>query len=103
MYGPALIAGPVRTILSNRMNCSRERRPLSSATETTTRTRRLVVNGEAREAVAGSLAALLDELGYGGRKVATAVNREFVAERVRSETQLQPGDEIEIVAPRQGG
>ncbi|MDX2156557.1 MAG: sulfur carrier protein ThiS [Hyphomicrobiaceae bacterium] len=64
---------------------------------------RLVVNGEAREASAGSLAALLDELGYGGQKVATALNGDFVPERARAGTRLAPGDRIEIVAPRQGG
>lgn len=67
------------------------------------KTKRLVVNGEAREVGAQSLAALLDELGYGGQKVATAVNGEFVPERARHEVYLAPQDEVEIVAPRQGG
>lgn len=66
-------------------------------------TRRVVVNGEEREARAGSLAALLEELGYGGQKVATALNGDFVAERARGEARLAAGDRIEIVAPRQGG
>ena len=65
--------------------------------------RRVVVNGEAREAAAATLAALLDELGYGGQKVATAVNGDFVSERARRDTPLAVGDQIEIVAPRQGG
>lgn len=64
---------------------------------------KLVVNGEPTEARASSLAGLLDELGYGGLKVATAVNGAFVAERRRAETPLADGDRIEIVAPRQGG
>jgi sulfur carrier protein len=67
------------------------------------KSRRLVVNGEVREVASGSLAALLDELGYGGQKVATALNGDFVPERVRGQTNVAPGDEIEIVAPRQGG
>ena len=66
-------------------------------------TARLVVNGEAVEARAATLAHLLDELGYGGRKVATALNGEFVAERQRAETRIAAGDMVEIVAPRQGG
>ncbi len=69
----------------------------------TSRLRRLVVNGEVHEVASSSLAALLDELGYGGQKVATALNGDFVMERARPETELSPGDEIEIVAPRQGG
>lgn len=66
-------------------------------------TKRLVVNGEAREVAARSLATLLDELGYGGQKVATALNGEFVPERARLDAAVAAGDEVEIVAPRQGG
>lgn len=65
--------------------------------------RAIIVNGEAREARASTLADLLAELGYAGQKVATAVNGEFVAERARGQTRLDSGAEIEIVAPRQGG
>jgi len=64
---------------------------------------RLTVNGETVEARTSTLETLLVELGYGGRKVATALNGEFVAERNRSTTALSAGDQIEIVAPRQGG
>jgi sulfur carrier protein len=64
---------------------------------------RLTVNGETVEARTSSLAALMVELGYAGRKVATAVNGEFVAERARAATTLGAGDQIEIVAPRHGG
>jgi sulfur carrier protein len=45
----------------------------------------------------------LEALGYTGQKVATAVNGEFVPARRRAEVRLVAGDEIEIVAPRQGG
>jgi sulfur carrier protein len=76
---------------------------VAAAVESAGSLRRIVVNGEPREALAVSLAALLDELGYGGQKVATAVNGDFVAERARSATRLASGDRIEIVAPRQGG
>lgn len=65
--------------------------------------RSVVVNGEARQVSAGTLAALLDTLGYGGQKVATALNGEFVPARLRAETRISAGDEVEIVAPRQGG
>lgn len=63
----------------------------------------LVVNGEPAEVVSATLAALLDEMGFGGLKVATALNGDFVPERRRAETKLAAGDKIEVVAPRQGG
>ena len=66
-------------------------------------TTRLLVNGEPREARAPTLALLLEELGYGGQKVATALNGEFVPERLRPGTAISSGDEVEVVAPRTGG
>ncbi len=63
----------------------------------------IVVNGEPREARAATLAALLDELGYGDQRVATAINGDFVPERARPGTTLRTGDHVEVVAPRQGG
>lgn len=64
---------------------------------------RLHVNGADCEVRAGTLGALLLELGYGERRIATAVNGEFVPERARAHTMLAAGDHVEIVAPRQGG
>lgn len=64
---------------------------------------RLTVNGESHVMATASLAALLIELGYGDRKVATALNGDFVPERARAGIALKHGDQIEIVAPRQGG
>ena len=66
-------------------------------------TLRIVVNGEAMEARGRTLALLLDELGYGGLKVATALNGEFIAEKARGGQVVSAGDQIEVVAPRQGG
>ncbi|MGD9802225.1 MAG: sulfur carrier protein ThiS [Hyphomicrobiaceae bacterium] len=76
---------------------------MSATVDEKSKTRRLVINGEARDSDARSLAGLLEELGYGGQKVATALNGEFVSERARSDVSLAAGDEVEIVAPRQGG
>lgn len=76
---------------------------VAAVAEGKSKVRHIVVNGEAREAGSATLAGLLDELGYGGQKVATAVNGDFVPERVRAETVLAAGDQIEIVSPRQGG
>lgn len=63
----------------------------------------LVVNGEATQTRAPTLAALLDELGYGDRKVATAINGEFVPAKSRAGAVLAANDAVEIVSPRQGG
>jgi sulfur carrier protein len=64
---------------------------------------RIVVNGEAAETGAGTLAELVAELGYDGGQVATARNGDFVPRAARPETKLAAEDTIEIVAPRQGG
>ena len=60
----------------------------------------LVLNGERREVRARTLADLLAEAGFGGLKVATAVNGDFVPERARAATDLADGDRVEVVAPR---
>lgn len=63
----------------------------------------IYVNGDQREIQAGTLAGALETLGYGGRKIATAVNGRFVAAAARPTTTLSEGDKIEVVAPMQGG
>jgi len=63
----------------------------------------LEVNGERRELAAASLDEALDELGFAGRVVATALNEDFVPAAARGATRLSDGDRIEIVAPMQGG
>jgi sulfur carrier protein len=64
---------------------------------------KITINGTSTEVQGGSLDAVLEELGYGGAKVATAVNESFVPAAARGETALSPGDRVEIVTPRQGG
>jgi sulfur carrier protein len=64
---------------------------------------RIQVNGRSHEVQATTLANLIDELGYGDRKVGTAINQEFVRDRDRDTRVLQDGDAVEIVTPRQGG
>lgn len=64
---------------------------------------RILINGEAREIAATTLAAALDELGYGEARVATAVNEDFVPAGLRAGRALAEGDRIEVLAPRQGG
>ena len=64
---------------------------------------RILVNGVSREVVAANLAAALEELGYGGAVVATAVNGDFVAAPARTAEKLVEGDRLEVLAPMQGG
>lgn len=64
---------------------------------------KITINGTATEVRADTLAAVLDELGYGGAKVATALNEDFVPSAARERTALSAGDRVEIVTPRQGG
>lgn len=64
---------------------------------------RVILNGEPCETAASSLEALVDEIGLADAVVATAVNGEFVAVEARAETTLQPGYQIEVLAPMQGG
>jgi sulfur carrier protein len=64
---------------------------------------KIIVNGEALEIGAPTLAALLDDLSKGEAKVAISVNEVFVPKHQRADHALQDGDRVEIVAPRQGG
>lgn len=63
----------------------------------------VTVNGQPHETAATSLQDLLQELGYGERKVATAVNGDFVRATLRAETTIASGDRIDVVVPMQGG
>ncbi|MEG6507564.1 sulfur carrier protein ThiS [Methyloligella sp. 2.7D] len=63
----------------------------------------IVVNGEPLTTEASDLGTLCAALGLGDAKIATARNGAFVPAEARGTTQLAAGDEIEIVAPRQGG
>lgn len=64
---------------------------------------KITVNGAAYETGAATLAALLGELGHDAAVVATAVNGDFAARASRESVVLTAGDQIEIVAPMQGG
>jgi sulfur carrier protein len=64
---------------------------------------RVIVNGEQREIASRSVEALLSELAYEGTHFAIAVNYDVLPKSRWSQTQLQAGDEIEIITPRQGG
>ena len=64
---------------------------------------RVIVNGEQREINASRVDALLSELEYEGTHFAIAVNYDVLPKSRWAETMLRPGDEIEIITPRQGG
>ncbi len=63
----------------------------------------IFVNGAAITVMATTLAALLEELGQGQKKVATALNGNFVPLRQREVTRLSDRDRVEILSARQGG
>ena len=63
----------------------------------------IIVNGEATELTAATLAEAVAQLDLGDAKVATALNGDFVPARLRAITDIREGDRIEIVAPMQGG
>ncbi|MBV8190302.1 MAG: sulfur carrier protein ThiS [Alphaproteobacteria bacterium] len=64
---------------------------------------RIFLNDDAHDVEAGTLAAALERLGFGGRKIATAVNGRFVPAPSRETVKLAEGDRVEVVAPMQGG
>lgn len=64
---------------------------------------RVLLNGEPQDITAETLEQALLALGYAEAKIATAVNREFVPAHGRGDFALQPGDQIEVLAPMQGG
>lgn len=61
------------------------------------------VNDEQHDVKGSALADILDELGYGDARVATALDGVFVPVRQRAERIVQEGASLEIVAPMQGG
>ncbi len=64
---------------------------------------KILVNGAWRETQHAELALALEELGYRGSVVSTALNGEFVAATQRAGTVLAEGDRLEVLAPMQGG
>jgi sulfur carrier protein len=64
---------------------------------------KLQLNGASIDAQVTTLAELLVAEGFGGAKVATAVNGTFVPALIRADQILNAGDAIEVLAPMQGG
>ncbi|ODU42669.1 sulfur carrier protein ThiS [uncultured Aquimonas sp.] len=62
------------------------------------------LNGEARELPAGTtVAALIEQLGHAGRRIAVEVNREIVPKSRHAEHALADGDVVELVHALGGG
>lgn len=64
---------------------------------------KIVLNGSPCEVSATELQSVLQELGFGEARVATAVNEDFVPVTARAGFILSEGDRLEVVAPMQGG
>jgi len=64
---------------------------------------KIEVNGAPHDIAAADLAAALVELGWGGARVATAVNGTFVPAAARADTVLATGDRLEVLTAMQGG
>ncbi len=64
---------------------------------------KIVLNGDSQSVRAATVLDALDELGFGGATVATALNGAFVPAGARAATMLAEGDHLEVVAPMQGG
>ncbi|PRD43249.1 thiamine biosynthesis protein ThiS [Phyllobacterium phragmitis] len=64
---------------------------------------KIILNGNPHETHAATLAAILAELDFADAVIATAVNGTFVSAPERAETPLRDGDQVEILAPMQGG
>ena len=64
---------------------------------------KIQVNGNTHETDAKSVEEALEAFGFGGAKVATALNGEFVPVTLRASTMLEEGDRLEVLAPMQGG
>ena len=63
---------------------------------------KITINGTHRDLAAATVAAALEEAGFGPR-VATALNGDFLPAGARAGTTLREGDRLEVVAPMQGG
>lgn len=64
---------------------------------------KITLNGESHSISQTDISSMLDENGYQGMLVAVAVNGTFVPRSEHATTKLNEGDEIDIVAPMQGG
>jgi len=64
----------------------------------------ITLNGESRSFDAGlTVSALIEQLGYQGKRIAVERNGEIVPRSAHGETQLLDGDRLEVVVAVGGG
>jgi sulfur carrier protein len=64
----------------------------------------LKINGETRQfAEALTVSGLIEQLGYAGKRIAVERNGEIVPKSQHATTDLQSGDQLEIVVAVGGG
>ena len=64
----------------------------------------LKINGESRQfSLPLTVVALIDQLGYTGKRIAVERNGEIVPKSQHATTQLAAGDQLEIVVAVGGG
>ncbi len=64
----------------------------------------LKINGESRQFPAPlTVAGLIDQLGYAGKRIAVEKNGEIVPKSLHATTALTSGDQLEIVVAVGGG
>ena len=64
----------------------------------------ITINGEPRQFASElSVAGLIDQLGYAGKRIAVERNGEIVPKSQHAATQLATGDQLEIVVAVGGG
>ena len=64
----------------------------------------LIINGEPRQfAVPLTVASLVEQMGYAGKRIAVERNGEIVPKSRHAETPLAAGDRLEIVVAVGGG
>lgn len=64
---------------------------------------KILVNAKSFEITSETLDQALAELGFTSPAVATALNGTFIARDLRGATSLSEGDQLEVLAPMQGG
>ena len=63
----------------------------------------ILVNGVEQVVVNTSLKKIIEEMGFAGKNFAVAVNENFVPRANYESVELNNGDQLDIVAPMQGG
>lgn len=77
--------------------------PGQSASQSFSKTISVTVNGARESSHASTLSELVEEFGFTGERVATALNGTFVPQSNRAATVIEDGDTIEVLSARQGG